>query len=125
MFQLNACLAVTLQIYSFNPSATLTAATHYNSPLFLHFFPTSIFCRPQNILELEEEKGWEYQEIMPDVNGGESRRHVEAHQTHCIWLLDDHCLNTGVFRNIDFSNSHRHSHTHISTPAPANKKCSA
>lgn len=78
MFQVNTSFGVILRSSFFSYSATLAAATYYNSPLFLCLFPHLFFCRLQ-ILELEEEKGWEQQEVIPGVSWGESRGHAEAH----------------------------------------------
>lgn len=82
MFQVNTSFGVILRSYFFSYSAALAAASYYSSPLFpclfLHLFFFFSFCRLQ-ILELEEEKGWEQQEVIPGVSWGESRGHVEAH----------------------------------------------
>lgn len=112
MFQVNTSFGVILRSYFFSYSATLAAATYYSSPLFPCLFPHLFFffCRLQ-ILELEEEKGWEQQEVIP---GGENLEDMLRPTKHLIWLLHDHCLNAGVF-----SNSHRHQSC-ISTPAPVN-----
>lgn len=76
MFQIRACLEVTLPSYSSSHFATSTAVTLCNSSVI--FLPQTFFGR---CWSLREKKGWEHQEIMPHINWGESRRQVEALQT--------------------------------------------